>query len=108
MIKEIEVKHRWEIAHRGHCKWFYPNHEENIIEIFFDLDSEYNIEKTDSYTLDYDSKWYNLFEKLVNKEGYIFRIWKKAEKRGYWYVEDVVGVNLINVEEDKIEVTKNK
>ncbi|MFR9068751.1 MAG: hypothetical protein ACLVIU_00045 [Paraclostridium sp.] len=101
-----QSKHRWEIAHKGHCKWFHPNHEEGVIEIFFDDKCEYNIENIESYKLDYDSKWYNIFDKLVNKEGYQLRIWKKADKQGHWYIDYIADCKNINVSEDDVIVNK--
>ena len=41
--------HRWDIAHKGHCKWYYVDHEKEILHLF-----------NQKHDLNYIDKGYNI------------------------------------------------
>lgn len=58
--------HRWDIAHKGHCKWYYVDHNNETIHIFnqkYDL----NIETELEYVYGYHKNHKGLIEEFRNK-----------------------------------------
>ena len=58
--------HRWDIAHKGHCKWYYVDHNNEIIHIF-NQKHDLNIETELEYVYGYHKNHKGLIEEFRNK-----------------------------------------
>lgn len=58
--------HRWDIAHKGHCKWYYVNHNNETIHIF-NQKHDLNIETELEYVYGYHKNHKSLVEEFRNK-----------------------------------------
>lgn len=73
--------HRWDIAHKGHCKWYYVDHNNKIIHIF-NQSNDLNMETELEYIFGYHKNHKGLVEEFKN-ESYSVVVYEINENRLY-------------------------
>ncbi|MDY3002317.1 MAG: hypothetical protein SOR73_11720 [Romboutsia timonensis] len=58
--------HRWDIAHKGHCKWYYVDHEKETVHLF-NQKHDLNMETELEYIFGYHKNHKCLVDYLNNK-----------------------------------------
>lgn len=58
--------HRWDIAYKGHCKWYYVDHNNETIHIF-NQKHDLNIETELEYIYGYHKNHKGLIDDFKNK-----------------------------------------
>lgn len=73
--------HRWDIAHKGHCKWYYVDHNNKIIHIF-NQSHDLNMETELEYIFRYHKNHKGLVEEFKNK-SYSVVVYESNENKLY-------------------------
>lgn len=73
--------HRWDIAHKGHCKWYYVDHNNKTIHIF-NQSHDLNMETELEYIFGYHKNHKGLVEEFKNK-SYSVVVYEINENRLY-------------------------
>lgn len=73
--------HRWDIAHKGHCKWYYLDHNNKTIHIF-NQKHNLNIETEFEYVYGYHKNHRNLVENF-KEESYSVVVYEANENNLY-------------------------
>lgn len=73
--------HRWDIAHRGHCKWYYIDEDNETIHIFAQK-NDLNIETILEFIFGYQTNYKGLVEKF-RSDKYKVTVYKGNENNLY-------------------------